>query len=116
MQTAYGKYQRSVKAVRFLILFLVFANCQLPVANCFSQIIDPSSAASITEPKFSKTFIRQNKIKAITASVVDKPDGEIIRDKGLAQVYAFDTSGNLTRHYFNEITALEKTETEIPAV
>lgn len=50
------------------------------------------------------------------ASVVDKPDGEIIRDKGLAQVYAFDTEGNLTRQYFNEITALEKTEIEIPAV
>ena len=48
--------------------------------------------------------------------MVDKPDGEIIRDKGLAQVYAFDTTGNLTRHYFNEITSLEKTETEIPAV
>lgn len=48
--------------------------------------------------------------------MVDKPDGEIIRDKGLAQVYAFDTAGNLMRNYYNEITALEKTETDVPAV
>ncbi|TAL59672.1 MAG: hypothetical protein EPN85_08925 [Bacteroidetes bacterium] len=82
-----------------------------------AQIIDPSPVpVSISEPHFSRTFIRQHKIKTITASVVDKPDGEIIRDKGLAQVYAFDTAGNLSRHYFNEITALAKTETEIPAV
>jgi hypothetical protein len=47
---------------------------------------------------------------------VDKPDGEIIRDKGLAQVFAFDTAGNMVHQYYNEITSLEKTEIEIPAV
>ena len=82
-----------------------------------AQLIDPSPApVSISEPHFSRAFIRQNKIKTITASVVDKPDGEIIRDKGLAQVYLFDTAGNLSRHFFNEITSLAKTETDIPAV
>ena len=58
-------------------------------------------------------FIKQNKIKTITASVVNKADGEVIRDKGLAQVFLFDTLGNFTRHYYNEITSLEKTETEV---
>jgi hypothetical protein len=112
MQAAYRKHTRS-----YCLTWLLVANCLLPTANCFAQIIEPNPiAVSVSEPRFSRTFIRQHKIKTITASVVDKPDGEIIRDKGLAQVYAFDTTGNLTRHYFNEITSLEKTETEIPAV
>ncbi len=99
-----------------VVLFTLIPLCLIPCASS-SQIIAPKTfGISITEPAFNKEFIRKNKIKTISASVVDKPDGEIIRDKGLAQVYAFDTSGNLTRHYFNEITSLEKTETEIPAV
>ncbi len=117
MQTADRKYQRSAGSNQFLILFFFFANCLLPTANCFSQIIAPSPYEIYTnEPKFNRTFIKQNKIKTISASVVDKPDGEIIRDKGLAQVFAFDMNGNLTRQYYNEITSLEKTEIEIPAV
>jgi hypothetical protein len=118
MQAANRKYKRGFRADYALIaLLFVFAIIHYPLSIIHAQIIDPSpTAVSISEPKFNRTFIRQNKIKTITASVVDKPDGEIIRDKGLAQVYAFDTSGNITRHYFNEITSLEKTETEIPAV
>jgi hypothetical protein len=110
------KADRKHKGSYYLVGLLI-ALFPLPFSICHSQIINPNPAAvTVSEPRFSRTFIRQNKIKTITASVVDKPDGEIIRDKGLAQVYAFDTSGNLTRHYFNEITSLEKTETEIPAV
>ena len=118
MQNSSRKYRRSNILFRHWSLVISISVCYLlPTANCFSQIIDPSPAAvSISEPHFNRTFVKQHKIKTISASVVDKPDGEIIRDKGLAQVYAFDTAGNLTRHYFNEITALEKTETEIPAV
>ena len=118
MQTADRKYRRSVKANYSLIIILVvFTICNLQSVICNSQIIvPPTIGISPSEPAFSKTFIKQNKIKTISASVVDKPDGEIIRDKGLAQVYVFDTSGNLTRNYFNEVTSIEKTETEIPAV
>lgn len=112
MQTTNRKHIRGPVFAGLLIL-----SCLLSTVCCFSQIVDPSPApVSVSEPHFNRTFIRQNKIKTISASLVDKPDGEIIRDKGLAQVYAFDTSGNLTRHYFNEITSLAKTETEIPAV
>ncbi|MBI4931387.1 MAG: RHS repeat protein [Bacteroidetes bacterium] len=82
-----------------------------------SQIIAPSPYEIYTnEPKFNRIFIKQNKIKTISASVVDKPDGEIIRDKGLAQVFAFDMEGNMVHQYYNEITSLEKTEIEVPAV
>jgi len=109
--------ERWVKGYCLLAVFLFPSFFNVSGIELFSQIIDPAPAAvSVSEPRFNRLFIRQHKIKTITASVVDKPDGEIIRDKGLAQVYAFDTAGNLTRHYFNEITSLEKTEMEIPAV
>ena len=126
MSETYGRYRRGSDAVsRSLVIrkvgLLFVALLSLPFGKgrgwVAAQIINPFPAAvSVSEPRFSRTFVKQNKIRTVTASVVDKPDGEIIRDKGLAQVYSFDTSGNLTRHYFNEITSLEKTETEIPAV
>ncbi|MEK6615179.1 MAG: hypothetical protein AABZ32_03560 [Bacteroidota bacterium] len=100
---------------RWTLLFLI--SLSLIPSISFSQIITPSPYEIYTsESKFDRTFIKQNKIKTISASVVDKPDGEIIRNKGLAQVFEFDVSGNLTRQSYNEITALEKTEIEIPAV
>ena len=116
------KYRRSVKGYRVYGIRCMTVLCFLIPLSLISytslaQIIVPTpNEISVSEPRFSKTFIRKNKIKTITASIVDKPDGEIIRDKGLAQVFAFDTNGNLSRQYFNEITSLEKTETELPAV
>lgn len=118
MQIASGKHRRSFTTnCRNVVLLVAFAVSHFSFCICHSQIIDPSPVSVvISDPHFNTAFIRQHRIKTITASVVDKPDGEIIRDKGLAQVYAFDSTGKLTRHYFNEITSLEKTETEIPAV
>src|ERR1035437_6263256 len=95
----------------------LFAICHLPSAILHAQITVPSPyGITLPEPVFNTTFIKQNNIKSVKASVVDKPDGEIIRDKGLAENFLFDTSGNLVRHYYNEITSLAKTEIEIPAV
>jgi hypothetical protein len=137
MQNSNGKCKRSIKAdcvkplsvstkgrgyaivmsIFSFFFFLLPSLWEGSGRGLFAQIIDPSPATvSISEPHFNRTFIRQHKIKTISTSVVDKPDGEIIRDKGLAQVYLFDTSGNIIRHYFNEITSLAKTETEIPAI
>ena len=121
MPTTYGKYQRSTKTNGALTTlasgFWLLAVMLSGVEASFSQIISPSPYEIYsTEPKFNHSFIKKNKIKTISASIVDKPDGEIIRDKGLAQVFAFDADGNMVRQYYNEITSLEKTEIEIPAV
>ncbi|MBI4947784.1 MAG: hypothetical protein HY840_15440 [Bacteroidetes bacterium] len=117
MQTTDRRYKRSIKRNGFLILFFLFSICRLPFYILHAQIFAPSSSGIVLpEPVFNKPFIKQNKIKCIKASVVDKPDGEIIRDKGLAENFLFDTEGNLIRHYYNEITSLAKTEIEIPAV
>src|SRR6266576_3198635 len=124
MQTAGRKYRRSnqvfslVRRTPFgesLVIGIIL--CLLPTYFLHAQIITPSSSGIILpEPVFNKAFIKNNKIKSVRANVVDKPDGEIIRDKGLAENFLFDTSGNLVRHYYNEITSLAKTEIEIPAV
>jgi hypothetical protein len=117
MQKSDRKYKRSVETNGFLILFFVFSICHLPSYILHAQVLAPSSSGiTLPEPVFNKTFVKQNKIKSVRANVVDKPDGEIIRDKGLAENFLFDTSGNLVRHYYNEITSLAKTEIEIPAV
>jgi hypothetical protein len=110
--------KRVIRLYYLGIMFLLFPSLwQESGSGLYAQIVDPHPVAIlVSEPHFNRTFIREHKIKTITAGVVDKPDGEIIRDKGLAQVYAFDTSGNLTRHYYNEITSLAKTETDIPAI
>ena len=118
MQITHRKYRGGAKTVKALIvLLLAFSPYLWDGRSLYAQIVVPKTMGiSVSEAAFNKEFIRKNKIRTITASVVDKPDGEIIRDKGLAQVYLFDTTGNLTRHYFNEITSLVKTETEIPAM
>ena len=115
MQKPNRKYQGSSRTNELAIIILAWT-CFI-CFNTNAQIVVPQTAAIVvSEPAFNREFIKSSRIKTITASVVDKPDGEIIRDKGLAQVYTFDLDGNLTRHHYNEITALEKTETEIPAV
>jgi hypothetical protein len=118
MQKSDRKYKRSRKTdYSLIILQFVLSFCLLFSGCGHSQVINNSpSGITLPEPVFNKTFIKQNKIRSVKASVVDKPDGEIIRDKGLAENFLFDTSGNLVRHYYNEITSLAKTEIEIPAV
>lgn len=114
MQTSCRNRFRCVAANRVVILLLLV---------CFqtffstSQIINTyPSEVLLPDPVFDKAHIKKNKIKLIRASIVDKPDGEIIRDKGLAENFLFDEDGNLVNHYYNEITALRKTETNMPAV
>lgn len=123
MQKANRTYKRSVATANIrprstLIAVFSITCCLLSAAHfSFSQTSGSfPSDLSLPQAVFNRTFIKENKIKLISASVVDKPDGEIIRDKGLAENFVFDTSGNLVRHYYNEITALQKTETDVPAV
>ena len=125
MQVARRKYRRSNEVINHWSLVLscsivchsVFAGLLLLSPVAFSQAINTSpSDVALPEPVFYKAYIKQNKIKIVRAGIVDKPDGEIIRDKGLAENFLFDEEGNLVRHYYNEITSLEKTEIEIPAV
>lgn len=129
MQTPNRTYHRSIEtdSLRINRTILLFSSRWLsgffPITigillsiSSFPQVINTSAKEiSLPENVFNKQFIKKNKIKTITAGVADKPDGEIIRDKGLAQVFLFDTNGNLSRIYYNEITFIQKTEVEIPA-
>jgi hypothetical protein len=94
-----------------LLLCYSFALC------AHAQAIDTNpSEITLPEPAFAKAYIKKNKIKTIRASIVDKPDGEVIRDKGLAENFVFNEEGFLVRHYYNEITSIQKTEYNIPPV
>lgn len=105
---------RCIAAGKLTVLLLLL---YLPAVPSVSQIINTyPSEALFPDPVFNRTHIKKNKIKIIRASIVDKPDGEIIRDKGLSENFLFDEEGNLVKHYYNEITALRKTETYMPAV
>lgn len=112
MQTTCRKYRRC-SSVAFQWALIVIL---LPFFS-FSQVINTIPAEiAFPEPVFTKEYIKQNKIKLIRKSIVDKPDGEIIRDKGLAENFQYDENGNLVRHYYNEINSMVKTETEMPTV
>lgn len=47
---------------------------------------------------------------------MDKPDGEVIIDKGAAQGYEFDTQGRLSRYYYTILSTTQKEEVDVPAV
>ncbi len=48
--------------------------------------------------------------------IVDKPDGEVIIDKGNTQGYEFDTSGNVSRYYYTIFNLARTEEIEVPQV
>lgn len=117
MQTTHRKYRRGNKVVGLIkgvVSFFIFSSFSFIT---HAQIVGGfPTGLSLPGEIFNKQFIRENKIKIIRAAVVDKADGEIIRDKGLAENFLFDTAGNMVRHYYNEVASLQKTETDIPAV
>ncbi len=65
---------------------------------------------------FSSDFIKKNKIKSIAISIVDKPDGTVIIDKGESRGYEFDESGNVVRYYYTVFNSVQKEDIEIPAL
>ncbi len=48
--------------------------------------------------------------------MVDKPDGQVIIDKGATQGYEFDSEGKLTRYYYTILNKIDAQEVAVPAV
>lgn len=65
---------------------------------------------------FSPSFIKQNKIKGITIVMVDKPDGEVIVDKGATHGYEFDSLGRVSRYYYTVLNNVTREEVDVPAI
>jgi hypothetical protein len=65
---------------------------------------------------FNAEFIQKNKIKTIFISVVDKPDGAVIIDKGESKGYEFDEKGYVIRYFYTVLNKTQAEEIEIPAL
>ena len=78
------------------LLFLLIFNL-----HCFAQLLNNNPVEIGIGPiSFNSKIIKKNKIKKIDVVIVDKPDGEIIIDKGASQGYEFDSIGRITRYYY----------------
>ena len=83
----------------------------------FAQLIDNSpTEIGIGPIAFNSKNIKKNKIKKIDVVIVDKPDGEIIIDKGASQGYEFDSLGRVTRYYYTILNSVQNEEVEVPEI
>ncbi len=94
----------------FLLLLL------LPTFS-FSQLLDKKPFWIETTPvRFNPEAVQQQKIKKIIVNFQDKLDDFPIEDKGLHDVYEFDTRGLVTRFSHLSIKSREVIEVKVPAV
>jgi len=81
---------------------------------CIAQLINTKPVEIPLGPvNFNAAIVKQNKIKNIQLVMVDKPDGEMIIDKGGTQGYEFDRNGNLTRYYYTILNRTENLEEDV---
>jgi len=84
---------------------------------CNAQLINKKPIEiSLGPVSFNKDSIRAKKIKSISVSIVDKPDGSVIIDKGAMQGFEFDTAGRVTRYYYTILNRAIKKDYETPAI
>ncbi len=77
------------------------------LTNCKAQLIlNKPSDIVIGATNFNPNTILKNKIKSISVSIYEKPDGEIINSKGVAVIYRFNATGYLRRYTYSIATAL----------
>lgn len=83
----------------------------------FAQLISTNPVEiGIGPASFNASVIKQNKIKKIDVVIVDKPDGEVIIDKGASQGYEFDSLGRITRYYYTILNFAENEVVDVPEV
>lgn len=100
--------QRSTIALIFFLLFPVL---------CFSQVIlNKPQDIPTTDIVFNPSFIKENKIRSVKVDLSMKPDNKVIDDKGLMQLYEFDTLGRVSRFYYTIISGTTTREIDVPAL
>src|SRR5438045_2032421 len=108
-------FKIKLRIPRVLILALIFSfyfSLYISAQLIETKITEPST----TDLKFNPALIKASKIKMITLNISNKPDLQMIDDKGLVQCYEFDSTGLLKRFYSTSISHQEKIETEIKPV
>jgi hypothetical protein len=83
----------------------------------FAQIINNNPVEiGIGPNSFNSKIIKLNKIKKIDVVIVDKPDGEVIIDKGASQGYEFDNLGRITRYFYTILNFAENEVVDVPEI
>lgn len=96
----------------FRYSFLLFSTC-----NAFAQLINLNPIeVSNSDIYFNSEIIKINKVKSISISIMDKPDGDVIIDKGESRGYEFNQEGYVNRYYYTFLKKTELKEIEIPAI
>lgn len=89
-------------------LFILFQ-----IHNSEAQLIQTGLNESGTfAVGFNPSVIKEKKIKFITRHISNKPDNQLILDKGLIEQEEFDTTGHIISSYFTEIKSTA--EKDIP--
>lgn len=94
-----------------LFFFLLFFH------TACAQLID----MSIHEPqtldmKFNATLVSTSRIKSILVKISEKPDLQMIVDRGETQGYEFDSTGKVIRFFATRVISKEQVETVHKAV
>ena len=75
-----------------ILLSFLFFN-----AFCFSQMLNNKNGNAFTStPFFNKSFIKNNKIKKLSATVSFKKKGSVIKQTNLSYSFSFDEHGRLS--------------------
>lgn len=99
--------------MRLLSVLLLFT-IQL---SAFAQLISTAPVEiGIGPAAFNAAAIKRNKIHKIDVVIVDKPDGEIIVDKGASQGYEFDSLGRISRYYYTILNFAENEVIDVPEI
>lgn len=71
---------------------------------------------NIGSTNFDPVIIKQNKIKSLSIIIFDKPDGQVIIDKGATQGFEFDIDGRVSRYYYTIPKSVLIEEIEVAAM
>jgi hypothetical protein len=98
---------------RLIFLFFLF----LPAGDFAAQALIRTAGDLRDLPlQFNPDTIRARKIRTAIASIVYKPDNQIIQDKGLMESYDFDSLGRPWRYARTRVKAYSQVDIPHPAV
>jgi hypothetical protein len=107
-----SKINRTFLKIHFTTYLLMLASF-----HCAAQLINTKPVDIYLGPlNFNAETVKKNKIKGLTISMVDKPDGAIIIDKGATEGFEFNLEGYVSRYYYTVLSRVLKEEIDVPAI
>ena len=95
------------------ILFIVLITAFNLTIEAQQQLIVGLSENGTFSVELNSAFIKTHKMKSVTKHVSNKPDNEVIIDKGQVEYFEFNSNGNLVYSFSTFIKASEDKDKEI---